>query len=395
MAQPHAVVVGAGVGGLAAAAALARTGCAVTVFEKAPVLDPVAAGLALAPNALRALDALDAGEEVRKRSAPHGIAAIRSRNGRWLLRTGPHETQVRYGDAVSVLRYADLVDVLLQRLPPGALRTGSAVTAVEPGTTRQPARVATETGDVAADLVVLADGARSALRGELFLEHPGAVYAGFACWRAVVPWRPEDPLDFGETWGRGGTAGVLPLSGDEVYCYVTGNVPAGERAADERAEAVSRVEDWHEPLADLFAAARPEAVVRSDVWHVDTPLPAYHKGRVALVGDTAHAMTPNLAQGACQAIEDAVVLAHHASGSMAYVPTAVQSYTASRLPRTAALVQRSAQLAEAVQNDSPVLTGLRDTAAGLVGKVAPWQLARYTRPVDDWRPPGEPRTADR
>lgn len=187
--------------------------------------------------------------------------------------------------------------------------------------------------------------------------------------------------------GKGGIAGVLPLNGDEVYCYATANVPAGESAPDERAALVDRLIDWHEPLADLFASARPEAVVRSDVWHIDTPLPAYHKGRVAILGDAAHAMTPNLAQGAGQAIEDAVVLAHHAGGSMAYVTTAVQSYSAARVGRTAALVQRSAQLAEAVQNDSPVLAGIRDTAAGLIGKVAPWQLARYTRPVDDWRPP--------
>ncbi|MFW5416496.1 FAD-dependent monooxygenase [Nocardiopsis sp. CNT-189] len=387
MSAPHAVVVGGGIGGLAAAVALTRAGCEVSLFEKAPLLDPVGAGLALAPNALRALDALDAGEEVRKRSAPHGIAAIRRRDGRWLVRTGPHETQQRFGDAVCVLRYADLCDVLLQRLPSGALHTGSAVTAVEAGTTRQLARVSTETGDLSADLVVVADGARSAVRSELFLEHPGAVYAGFACWRAIVPWDQADPLDFGETWGKGGVAGVLPLSGDEVYCYATANVPAGESAPDERAALVERLADWHEPLADLFAAARPEAVVRSDAWHIDTPLPAYHKGRVAILGDAAHAMTPNLAQGAGQAIEDAVVLAHHAGGSMAYVTTAVQSYSAARVGRTTALVQRSAQLAEAVQNDSPVLAGLRDTAAGLVGKVAPWQLARYTRPVDDWRPP--------
>ncbi|GAB3480234.1 FAD-dependent monooxygenase [Nocardiopsis coralliicola] len=390
MPVPHAVVVGGGIGGLAAALALDRVGCAVSVFEKAPLLDPVDAGISLAPNALRALDALDAGEEVRKRSAPHGIAAIRRRSGRWLVRTGPHETQQRFGDAVCVLRVSDLIDVLLRRLPEGALHTGSAVTAVDPGGTRQLARVSTETGDVTADLVVVADGARSTVRSELFLEHPGAAYAGYAAWRAVVPWDQADPLDFGETWGQGGVAGVLPLSGDEVYCYATGNVPAGASLPDERTEVVGRLEDWHEPLADLFARALPERVVRNDVWHIDTPLPAYHKGRVALLGDAAHAMTPSLAQGACQAVEDAVVLAHHARGSMAYVPIAVQSYTAARLPRTAALVQRSAQLSEAVQNDSPVLTNIRDTAAQLVGKVAPWQLARYARPTGNWRPPVAP-----
>ena len=193
--------------------------------------------------------------------------------------------------------------------------------------------------------------------------------------------------EFGETWGQGGVAGVLPLSGGEVYCYATVNSPAGAFAADEKAELVRHLEGWPAPLPELVAAARPESVVRMDIWHIDTPLPAYHKGRVALLGDAAHAMTPNLGQGACQAVEDAVVLAHHVSGSMAYVPTALQSYTDARLPRTSGMVQRSAQLAEAVQSESPFLTGVRDTLAGVVGRLAPHLLAHYIRPVSDWHPP--------
>lgn len=387
MAQPHAVVVGGGIGGLAAALALHRVGWAVTVCERAPGLEPAEVALALAPNALRALDTLDLGEDVRKRSAQQGIAAIRRSDGRWILRVSAERTRERFGDAVCVLRRSELCTMLLERLPDGSVHTAATVTAVEPGDTRRPSRVVTSTGEHTADLVVLADGARSALRTELFLEHPGAVYAGFSCWSTVVP-RPDPAMAFGESWGRGGAAGILPLAGDQAFCYATGNAPAGGRSADERAELSARVAGWHDPLPRLAAAARPESVMRTDVWHVDTPLPAYHKGRVALVGDTAHAMTPNLAQGACQALEDAVVLAHHISGSAAYVPTALQPYTDARLPRTTALVQRSAQLAEAVQSASPLAARMRDTAAALVGATAPGLLARYTRPVDAWRSPG-------
>ncbi|MBB6173327.1 2-polyprenyl-6-methoxyphenol hydroxylase-like FAD-dependent oxidoreductase [Nocardiopsis mwathae] len=389
MAEPHAVIVGGGIGGLTAALALNRRGWAVTVCERAPVLDPAEVGLALAPNALRALDALSAGDDVRKRSAAHDVASIRRKDGRWILRTGLDETRRRFGDVVCVLRTADLSDVLLERLPRSVLHTATTVTNVEPGDTRRPARVVTDGGELSADLVVVADGARSTVRPELFLEHPGAVYAGFTCWRAIVPWPAEYPLEYGESWGQGGVAGVLPLNGDAVYCYATGNAPAGVGSQDEKAALVRRMDDWHAPMAELFAAARPEAIVRMDVWHVDTPLPAFHKGRVALLGDAAHAMTPNLGQGAGQAMEDAVMLAHHIDGSMAYVPTALRSYTDARLPRTSALVQRSAQLAEAVQNDSPLITTLRDTAAGVVGRFAPALLARYTSPIDDWWPPSE------
>lgn len=161
MADPHAVVVGGGIAGLAAALALHRVGWAVTVCERAPVLEFADHAVALAPNALRALDTLDVGEDVRKRSAHQGIAALRRQDGRWLLRTTPEQARRRHGDPVCVLRRAELCGVLLERLPAAAVRTGTTATAVEPGDTRRPARVVTDAADHTADLVVLADGARS------------------------------------------------------------------------------------------------------------------------------------------------------------------------------------------------------------------------------------------
>ncbi len=387
MAQPHAVVVGGGIGGVTAALALLGRGWSVTVCERAPVVEPDDFGLVVAPNALRGLDTLGVGAGVRTRAARHGAAAIRRWDGRWIVRTGPDDAERRFGDAVRVLRRTELHTLLLARLPDGALRTATTVSSVEPGDTRQLARVYTDSGDLSADVVVAADGVRSTIRPTLFLEHPGVAYTGVTCWHAIVD-RPGDlEVEFGESWGAGGVVGVLPLPDDEVFCYATGNVPAGGAGKDEKAELARRLEGWHHPIRDLVAAARPESVGRSDLWHVDTPLPAYHKGRVALLGDAAHAMAPTLGQGAGQAIEDAVVLAHHVDGSMAYVPTALQSYTVIRRPRATALVQRSAQLAEAMQSDSTMLVGLRDAAASLAGRFAPGLLARYVRPVDDWHPP--------
>ncbi|GAA3741447.1 FAD-dependent monooxygenase [Salinactinospora qingdaonensis] len=387
MAQPHAVVIGGGVGGLAAGAALYQRGWAVTVCERAPALDPVGAGLAVAPNGLRALDALGVGDSVRERSAVQGVAGLRRQDGRWLLRTTVGYMRRRLGDELVVLLRSELIAALASCLPAGALHTATTVTSVDPGDTRRPARVGTGSGELTADLVVAADGLRSSVRPELFLEHPGPVYAGFTSWRFVVD-RPSPDMAYGESWGKGGVVGMLPLAGDRVYCYATANVPAGQKAVDERAELLRRFGDWHAPIPDLIEAAEPEGVLRTDAWHIDTPLPAYGKGRVALLGDAAHAMTPNLAQGACQAIEDAVVLAHHVDESVAYVPNALRSYTDARLPRTTRMVQRSAQLAEMAQSESPLLIRLRDTGASVVGKLAPLLLSQYVRPAQDWQPPG-------
>ncbi|MFC7648742.1 FAD-dependent monooxygenase [Streptosporangium lutulentum] len=106
-----------------------------------------------------------------------------------------------------------------------------------------------------------------------------------------------------------------------AYCYATDAVPAGGGGGDQRAELLRLFGDWHAPIPALLASASPENVLRNDVHHLATPLPAMHRGKVVLLGDAAHAMTPNMGQGACQAIEDAVVLAHVAGTGAGPPPT--------------------------------------------------------------------------
>jgi 2-polyprenyl-6-methoxyphenol hydroxylase-like FAD-dependent oxidoreductase len=183
----HAVVVGAGIGGLTAAVALRRQGWAVTVLERVWRLEPVGAGLGLAPNALHALDTIGLGEEVRRFSAVQGQGGIRRPDGRWLVRTDLGAVAERFGDPQLMALRADLVSLLAGRLPDGSLRTGVTVTDVDPGGPDRPARIATEDGDLAADLVVAADGIRSLIRGKLFPGHPGPRYSGFSAWRFVAP----------------------------------------------------------------------------------------------------------------------------------------------------------------------------------------------------------------
>src|SRR5512133_200533 len=167
----HAIVVGAGIGGLTAAVALRCRGWDVTVLERAPALEPVGAGLGLGPNALHALDAIGLGDEVRRFSAVQGHGGLRRPGGGWLVRTDLGGLAARFGDPQLVALRADLVDLLAGRLPAGALRTGVTVTGVDAGdagdAARRP-RVATSAGDLDADLVVAADGIGSRIRAALF-----------------------------------------------------------------------------------------------------------------------------------------------------------------------------------------------------------------------------------
>jgi 2-polyprenyl-6-methoxyphenol hydroxylase-like FAD-dependent oxidoreductase len=380
----RAVVIGAGIGGLTAAAALHRRGWRVTVLERAEKLEPVGAGIALAPNAQRALDVIGLGDAVRAMSAISGEAGLRSPRGRWVSRTTGEAAAERFGGPTVVAHRAALVELLVTALPAAALRTGAAVTDVDPGDADRSARVTTADGELDAELVVAADGIHSAARTALFPGHPGPEYAGITSWRMVVP-APEDGFRTHETWGAGRLWGTVPLGDGRVYCYATAVARAGERSTDgEQAELRRLFGSWHQPIPALIDSAG--TVLRHDLYSLITPLPAFHRGRAALLGDAAHAMLPNLGQGGCQAIEDGIELAHLAVGGED-VPTVLAAYTARRLPRTTEVARRSRHIGALTAWSSRPLVALRSALFSTVGLLAPRLALRSLDGIADWRPP--------
>ncbi|HEV2634082.1 MAG TPA: FAD-dependent monooxygenase [Actinocrinis sp.] len=387
MGSRQAIVLGAGIGGLTAAVALRRRGWQVSVYERSTSLDPVGAGLGVAPNALRALDSLGLGAEVRGRAAlPGDGGGLRRPGGRWLVRTNGDALAKTFGDNVAVILRADLVQVLADQLTSGEVHTGATARVLDPGSAGARATVATPDGEQPADLVVAADGIASQTRDLLFPEHPGPRYSGFTAWRTVVP-APDGLLPFGETWGRGMLTGLMPLVDGRVYMYASALAPAGGHSPDgEQAELRRRFGSWCTPIPQLIESAEPEKVLRNDVYEMGVPLSAYNKGRVALLGDAAHAMTPFLGQGACQAIEDAVVLGSLAGGGGDVVGE-LAAYSAARLARTMMVVQRSRRLSRAVAVRSRAGVVARDFGLALGGLLPESVPARAVMPVLDWRPP--------
>ncbi|MFF2026328.1 FAD-dependent monooxygenase [Streptomyces sp. NPDC058171] len=396
MSQQHAVVLGGGIGGLATAVALHRRAWHVTVLERAPSLDPVGAGIALAPNGQRALDVIGLGDEIRARAAWQGSGGLRTPRGRWLTRLDAEEVTERFGGPLVLLHRADLIARLAAALPPDRLRTDSPAELVAPGVPGAArAVVRTPDGDLHADLVVAADGIRSATRRTLFPEHPGPRYSGFTTWRFVAPDpAPGRPFAPHETWGRGSLWGAHPLADGRVYAYAAALAPAGATAPDEHAELRRRFADWHDPVPALLGAAARLPVLRHDVHHMTTPLPAFHRGRVVLVGDAAHAMAPMLAQGGNQAIEDGIVLAHHADPA-ADLRSALAAYSADRLPRTGAIVRKSAGAARVVALRSRPAVALRTAALALTSRLMPDAMLRGFAAMADWNPPGGPYASER
>ncbi|GIF04189.1 FAD-dependent monooxygenase [Actinoplanes siamensis] len=381
-----AAVVGGGIGGLAAAVALHRAGWTVAVHERSPAPKPAGAGLTLWPNAVRALHALGLAEALRSRAAPLTGSGVRRPDGRWLSRTDASQVISRHGAPQLAIMRADLVELLASALPPGCLRLGADITGADAGGPDRQASIRCGDRLVPADLVVAADGVNSRLRQTLWPTQPPARYCGYVAWRAVVRSPATAIGAASETWGRAERFGVVPIGHDLVYLYATANSPARKPGADELAELRRRFRHWHEPIPALLDAITPDGLLRHDIMAVQPSPRRLHTGRMALLGDAAHAMEPNLGQGAGLAIEDAVVLAHAVTGASSTV-SGLAHYSRARAGRVTRLARQSRLLGRITQSPSAAVVALRDVATRLI----PDRLAlRGFDAAANWHPPAPP-----
>jgi 2-polyprenyl-6-methoxyphenol hydroxylase-like FAD-dependent oxidoreductase len=354
------------------------------VLERAPEITEVGAGLSLWPNALRALDALGLGDAVRAAGVAQATGGLRRPDGRWLARSDTAEVSRRFGDVVLLAR-TDLLEMLRRAVPADLVRTGVEVTGVE----QRPGGVLVthSAGSDTADVLVGADGIRSAVRRLAWPKAPEPRYAGYTAYRLITPPLPGACDEGAETWGAGVRFGYVPLRDGRVYCFAAVTAPRREAAGG-----VGRLEDlealvgsWHPPIPALLVAAREarSPVLLHDVEELPD-LPTLVAGHLALLGDAAHAMTPNLGQGACQALEDAVELAAALSVETD-VPAALADYDRRRRPRTQRIARRSRSVGRVGQWSAPPLVAVRNLAVRLIPPAA---ALRGLAPVLHWEPPG-------
>jgi salicylate hydroxylase len=347
MTKLNVAIIGGGVGGLAAAIALRRHGHRVAVYEQAGQFARVGADINLTPNAVRALDGLgkEVGQAVRARGARPTYRISRDWDtGAETSRLGMSDVaQEQYGAPQITIHRADVLAALTDALPSGQVTFGKRLT----GLRETPAGVELtfEDGDVAvADVAIGADGIHSRVRAALFGEE-NPRFTGVVSFRSVVPTeRVRDVPEieaFTKWWGPNPHSQIVtfPLNqGRDTFVFAT----TGQDSWHEESwtspgdvdELRSFYRDFHPDARKLLEAC--DSTLKSALYERE-PLAQWSLGHVTLVGDACHPMLPFMAQGACQAIEDAVVLGRclGPAPDRAQAATALQTYANARQERTA------------------------------------------------------------
>lgn len=349
------VIIGGGIGGLAAALALGRAGFEPAVYERAPALLEVGAAIAVWPNAFGVLEGLGLGETVLARAG-------RIRSVRWLGREGQEYNHFAFpetGAPAVALHRADLQGALLRSLPPASVHLGKSFTGFEEAGDELRARF-DDGSEVACDVLVGADGLHSRVRAQL-LGDDEPVYRGYTVWRGVA--RLEHAaLSAGtasEIYGRGQRFGVGPVGLGRTGWWATANEPeaAAESASEHAPKLLRLFEGWCAPVRELIEATPSETILRNAAY--DRPAAArWGAGRATLLGDAVHPMTPNLGQGGCVAVEDAAVLAR-CLAKYADPRNALRIYESHRRARAARVVSHSRRYGAFGQWHSGAATRLR------------------------------------
>jgi 2-polyprenyl-6-methoxyphenol hydroxylase-like FAD-dependent oxidoreductase len=330
MIEGGVLIVGGGIAGLATAAGLARSGVPCEIVERADAWAPVGAGIVLGVNAMRVIRELGIQDAVAASGARLGHGAITDHRGRVLSTTDFSRLEPEFGPTIALHRAA-LHEALLGAAAGVPVSLGTSVEKLEAHEGHVDVRL-TDGRTGRWGLVIGADGLRSRVR-ELCFGGDRIVYSGYTCWRFVVR-SPFESTEMREMWGRGKRFGLVPLADGLVYCFAVANAPRGESDPE-----TGRLQRFRERFAEfgeqvpavLDVLRSSEELIHNDLEELSEG--PWHTGRVALIGDAAHAMTPNMGQGAAMALEDSLVLVElaRAGRSAADIPRELYERRQSRV----------------------------------------------------------------
>jgi FAD-dependent urate hydroxylase len=352
-----AIVIGAGIGGLTAGIALRQAGYEVEIYDRVKQLRPVGAGISLWSNGIKVLNRLGLSEQLAKIGGLMGKMQYLTLKGELLKDVDLLPLIQTVGQRPYPVARRDLQNILLEAYGKGVQLDHKCIGVKEDG---KSVTAIFENGHQATgDLLIAADGVRSTLRQYVLEEEIQPKYAGYVNWNGLVV--ANEDLAPQNTWviyvGEHKRASMMPVAGDRIYFFFDVPLPKGTPANPEnyQAELKEHFQGWAEPVQKLIERLDPYTIARPEI-HDFGPVDRFVKGRVALLGDSAHATCPDMGQGGCQAIEDAFVLTNYLASTNISVEDALKRYEAERTVRANAVVKKARKRAEQIHGKDPVVT---------------------------------------
>ncbi|MEK7016763.1 FAD-dependent monooxygenase [Bacillus sp. FSL R9-9410] len=360
----NVMIIGGGIAGLCAAISLQKIGLDVKVYDKNTEPTVAGAGIIIAPNAMQALEPYGISEQIKKfGNESNGFNLVSEKGTIFSKLTIP----ACYPKMYSIHR-KDLHQLLLSKLQEGTVEWGKECVKIEQNEENALKILFQDGSEAFGNILIAADGIHSVVRKQV-TQCDGYRYAGYTCWRGVTPAHNLSLTnDFIETCGTNGRFGIVPLPNNEVYWYALINAKARDQKykAYTTADLYNHFKSFHNPIPAILKNASDVNIIHRDI--VDLiPMKQFFDKRILFIGDAAHALTPNLGQGACQAIEDAIILAECIKNN-AHYRQAFTEYEQKRRDKIEKISNTAWKVGKMAQIESKSLTILRNQVMKLVPK---------------------------
>lgn len=353
-----ALVIGAGIGGLSAAVALKNAGIACDVFEAVKEIKPVGAAISIWPNGVKCMRHLGMGEMMETYGGPMRSMAYRDyRQGETLTQFSLAPLVKRVGGRPCPVSRAELQREMLNYWGRDNVQFGKRISGAEENADGVTAWF-TDGSTAHGDFLIAADGSHSALRPYVLGYTPQRRYAGYVNWNGLV--RIDEAIAPAEQWttfvGEGKRVSLMPVSDGRFYFFFDVPLPAGlaEDRTTLREDLTRYFSGWAPPVQRLIAALDPQTTNRIEIHDIE-PFDTLVRGKVALLGDAGHSTTPDIGQGGCAAMEDAVVLGEMFR-KQSNIEHALREYEAQRCDRVRDLVLKARKRCDITHGKDMALT---------------------------------------
>jgi 2-polyprenyl-6-methoxyphenol hydroxylase-like FAD-dependent oxidoreductase len=353
------IIIGGGIAGLTTALALQKRNIDFIVYESVPQIKAVGAGISLAANAIRCLEKVGVAEEIKAKGQIISSMIIEDSRGKKISVLDANKISQKYGLQNVAIHRADLHEVLLSQIPADKIITSKKATDVQQSNEGVVIHFddGTEADGTAA---IVADGIHSVIRKNL-LPQSEIRYSGYTCWRGITKnvWNIKGEAV--ETWGTRGRFGYVPIGNQQIYWFACMNASFNNQKMRNFSvnDLVDNFKNFAGPIPEILRNTSDQQIIWNDIIDLK-PIQKYAFGRVALIGDAAHATTPNLGQGACLGIEDAIEIAERIEVNGSNFQKAFHQFEQKRIARATFIVNISERIGKIAQVENKLFAALRN-----------------------------------